>query len=184
MPPVLHDAVTLQHFAVADGLAILQDAHGHQPEPRWTDTVHQEVVQGKQRGHAHCASVLSCTWLGEPASPTAKDLKAIARLHTALKLNEGHSTELDHLGEAESIYFAKQHGGTFVTDDAGAYDFARNPTNLGPGRVLDTVAVLRGQVSMGSITSDQAFECADAIITSGRHLRAAHRGKLNAAYFA
>ena len=33
MPPVLHDAVTLRHFAAVDALDVLRAQHGRHPEP-------------------------------------------------------------------------------------------------------------------------------------------------------
>ena len=39
MGPVLHDAVTLRHFAAVERMDVLRACHGHRPEPRWTEGI-------------------------------------------------------------------------------------------------------------------------------------------------
>jgi len=179
--PALHDAVTLQHFAVAGRLDVLDNCHGHLPMPRWTDTVHDEVEAGHHRGYAHCGPVLQCGWLGTPVQPSASDLRKITRIH--IGLNEGRPESDSHLGEAESIYFAEKTGGLFVTDDNGAYDFAQRRPGLGPARVRDTVYVLRDAVANGYITRGDAAACAATIRAAGRHLLRTHPATLTASDF-
>lgn len=39
MGPVIHDAVTLRHFAAVGRMDVLEACHGHRPEPRWTEGI-------------------------------------------------------------------------------------------------------------------------------------------------
>ena len=68
-----------------------------------------------------------------------------------------------------------------VTDDNGAYDFARR--RLRPGRVFDTVDVLREAVTNGDINSGEALNLVNAIRNSGRSIRRVHPGTLLRDYF-
>ena len=43
---VLHDAVSLKHFAIVDRLDVLEERHGHLEEPRWCEEVHEEIKKG------------------------------------------------------------------------------------------------------------------------------------------
>ena len=43
MGPVLHDAVTLRHFAAVERMDILRTCHGHRPELRWTAGIRTEI---------------------------------------------------------------------------------------------------------------------------------------------
>lgn len=96
-------------------------------------------------------------------------------------LNDGRRPPVAHAGEAEGIYFAEKLGGRFVTDDNGAYDFARR--RLGPGRVFDTVDVLREAVTNGDMDSGEALNLVNAIRNSGRSIRRVHPGILLRGYF-
>lgn len=177
--PLLFDTVTLRHLGTAGRLDILQTRYGHRPQPRWTDAVHDEI--DINRGKPDCDRVLAIAdWLGPPiAATTTADLRGVAALHVAL--NEGRRPPIQHLGEAESIYFAEQLNGIFVTDDNDAYDFAVH--RLGPGRVLDLIGVLREAVATGDLTTSDAHLLANAVRNSGRFLRRVHPPTLPATYF-
>lgn len=177
--PVLHDAVTLLHFAVSGHLDVLKDRHAARPEPRWTEAVRSEIENGPAHGRPGCGELLRAQWLGEPAAPTASDRAGIFRLLVAL--NDGAAAPAAHAGEAESIYFADKLDTLFVTDDNAAYDFARR--RLGDGRVKDTVDLLREAVAMGEVTPARALAIADSIRGCDRHLRRVHPPQLSAAYF-
>ena len=129
--PVLYDAVTLLHFAVSGHFDVLEERHAAMPEPRWTEAVRSEIETGAAQGHPGCRDILQAQWLGKPATPKASDRIGIFRLLVAL--NDGAGAPVAHAGEAESIYFAEKFDTLFVTDDNGAYDFARR--RLGDGRV-------------------------------------------------
>jgi len=181
VPPVLHDAVTLRHFAAVDALDVLHAQHGRHPEPRWTEAVQDEIAAAERAGEAHCADILSASWLGAAAEPEEGNLAAVYRIQVGL--NEGLRPPDAHLGEAQAIHFAEATGGTVATDDHGAYVFATRRPSLGPGRVIDTVQILRSAVAFGEITSVQAAKIADDIESAGRSLRPEHRQSRNAAYF-
>jgi predicted nucleic acid-binding protein len=171
---MLHDAVTLQHFAIVGRLDILEDLHGHHAAPRWTDAVRNEVEEGARRGQ-------QAAWLGPPAVPALPELMPIIQLQVGL--TGGVVVGDRHLGEAESIFFAERDGGTLVTDDAGAYDFAERRLGLGPSRVQDTIEILRRSVGLGSITPADAAAVATSIVAAGRFLRRVHEGLLQPTYF-
>lgn len=182
MPPVLHDAVTLRHFSASGSMGVLEGQHGHKPEPRWTEEIREEIASAARAGESHCSAVLTEAWLGPAATPDTKELAAIYRLQVGL--NEGRQPPTAHLGEAEAIYFAEQTGGEFATDDNGAFDFARRRPTLGPGRVMDSVHILRNAVAVGEITAMQAAQIAADIEAAGRYLRPEHRVARGSAYFA
>jgi hypothetical protein len=141
--------------------------------------VADEVEQGAAIGYAHAGRVRAAGWLGDPREPTAAELKAVFAIHVGL--NEGRRPPVDHVGEAESIYFADKLGATFATDDNEAFDFARN--RLGAARVLDTVSILRDAVAMGEMRANEAAGIAESIRSAGRHLRRLHPTPAPAAYF-
>lgn len=177
--PVLHDAVTLLHFAASGHLGLLEERHAAVPEPLWAEAVRSEIANGAAHGHPGCEELLRAQWLGEPVAPAASDRAGILRLLVAL--NDGTGAPAAHAGEAESIYFAEKLDTLFVTDDNGAYDFAR--WRLGDGRVKDTVDLLRDAVAMGELTPAGALAIADGIRSCDRHLRRVHPPQLSAAYF-
>ncbi len=150
------------------------------PEPRWTETVRSEVLAGI--GRPECDAVLAAAFLGQPYEVSTGDLFEVFTLQVALRdpTDDEHDPARD-LGEAETIFAADRLNGEFVTDDGAAYDFARR--RLGPNRVFDTVDLLREVVAHGDITSYEAKLVADAIRSSGRHLRRVHPTTLIAAYF-
>jgi predicted nucleic acid-binding protein len=171
MKPVLHDAVSLRHFAIIKRLELLQAAHENCDPPRWTEVVHGEIERSV-RHQASCADILQMSWLGEPVEPAIEDLAAVFELQVAL--NEGRRPPAGDRGEAESIFFAEKLGGTFLTDDNGAFDFAMRRPTLGPGRVRDSVDVLRVLVADGTITTKEAAEAANDIGSAGRSFRRCH----------
>jgi hypothetical protein len=138
---VLYDAVTLEHFAAANQLPLLQELHGDRGHPKWVDSVREEVLAGARRldSQRHCQPVLDSNWLGQPKQKI--DLILTMRLRALLADGDG-SDETKHLGEAQSIAFAITVQGSFVTDDGPAYDFARKHRDLGAGRVSDACELL------------------------------------------
>ncbi|MCY3805506.1 MAG: hypothetical protein OXG55_15070 [bacterium] len=183
MNPVLHDTVTLRHFAAAANLSVLEVRHGDRPEPRWTEAIKNELESAASAGEDHCSHILDEFWLGRPAIPSgSREFKTIYRLQVGL--NDGRWPAVDHRGEAEGIYFAEKHGGDFATDDNGAYDFARRRPSLGPGRVFDSIHILRSAVAMGEITAVDAAGIADGMEAAGRSFRPEHRVLRSPAYFA
>jgi len=179
--PVLHDAVTLNHFGAADRLDVLQGRHAHLAEPRWAKEVRQEVENGVNTRNPHCQRVLNQVWLGEAHEILPKDQKAFFRIW--IGLNEGRQPPEAHRGEAESIFFAELHDGKFLTDDNGAYDFACKRPLLGIARVIDSIDVLRDAVEFDEITAVEASEIATSMENSDRSLRPLHRGRISSEYF-
>ena len=181
MGPVIHDAVTLRHFAAVQRLDVLQACHSHRPEPRWTAAIRAEIESAEQSGESHCSDVLREAWLGAPAAPSIEELADVYRLQVGL--NDGKRPPTGDRGEAEAIYFAEKHSGQFATDDNNAYEFARRRPSLRPGRVIDSVQILRTAVANGDISATGACNIADAIEGAGRSFRPVHRRRRGPAYF-
>jgi hypothetical protein len=177
--PALLDSVTLCHFAAAESLDLCRDLHDHRDLPRWTEAVSSEIAYGVRLGHDDCLSVQECAWLGMPYGPEVADLVRVRSLQIAL----GGSTRVttENAGEAESIFFAEQYCGIFVTDDNIAFDFARR--RLGDQRVLDSIGMLSDAVRRSLVSPDEAAEVAARITDSGRHLRREHPRHPGSTYF-
>lgn len=181
MGPVIHDAVTLRHFAVVGRLDVLQACHGHRPEPRWTEGIRAEIRAASQEGESHCSDILGEAWLGPPAEPTAAELASVYRLQVGL--NAGREPPKGDRGEAEGIYFAEKHNGQLATDDNNAYEFAERRPSLGMGRVIDSIHILRTAVADGDLTATEAHDLANAIEDAGRSFRPTHRHARGLDYF-
>lgn len=187
MKPVLYDAVTLRHFASVSRMDILEDCYGNRPEPRWTRTVQEEIKSAANQQVQHCISILQETWLGEPATPTRAENRAIIRLQSSIRLQSGLTESEDpphaHLGEAQSIFFAEKHQGQFATDDNAAYEFAIQRPLLGAENVIDSIDILREAVAMSKTTDVEADQIANDIEATGRHLRRVHPRQRGPYYF-
>ncbi len=181
MGPVIHDTVTLRHFAVVERMDVLQACHGHRPEPRWTEAIRAEIESAERAGESHCAHILHQTWLGVPAEPDVAELGDVYRLQVGL--NDGRRPPTGDRGEAEAIYFAEKHNGQFATDDNNAYEFARRRPSLGTGRVIDSIHILRTAVADGDLTPTEAHDIANAIEDAGRSFRPTHRHVRGPDYF-
>ena len=181
MGPVIHDAVTLRHFAAVGCLDVLQACHGHRPEPRWTEGIRAEIESAERAGESHCSDILQEAWLGPPAEPSIAELADV--YHLQVGLNDGRHPPKGDQGEAEAIYFAEKHNGQFATDDNNAYEFARRRPSLGMGRVIDTIHILQTAVADGVLTATDAHEIANAIEDAGRSLRPTHRHARGPSYF-
>ncbi len=181
MGPVLHDAVTLRHFAAVERMDVLRACHGHRPEPRWTEGIRAEIKSAEKAGESYCSNILSETWLGTPTAPSVAELAAVYRLQVGL--NDGRQPPKGDRGEAEGIFFAEKHDGQFATDDNNAYDFARRRPNLGAGRVIDSIHILRTAVADGELTATAAHRIANAIEDAGRSFRPTHRDTRDPDYF-
>lgn len=179
--PLLYDAVTLRHFAVAGELELCRTLHDHLPLPRWAQAVAGDIDRGAAAGEDGCLAVQGFTWLGVPfADFDLEDVLKIQRLR--IGLSGGPSDPSQHAGEAESLHIAEKLDGSIATDDGPAYDFAVR--RLGPDRVRDTVDILREAVRCGERTPDEAAAIAALITDSGRHLRRPHSRYPAPDYFA
>lgn len=178
MKPVLHDAVTLCHFAAISRLDILEKRHSNRPEPRWTQSVCEEIQKAASQA-IYGNRVLQATWLGNPVTPTHTETTQIALIRTAL--NPKENKPCDNLGEAESIYFATKLQGQFATDDNEAYEFAAR--RLGSENVMDTVDILREAVAMYELTANDADQVDKSIEASGRRLRREHDRQRGPSYY-
>jgi hypothetical protein len=173
----LLDTVTLRHFGVINRMDIVEMRLTGYDRPAWTDAVRSELL--RDANGDGCGRVLEATFLGTPEDFSVSDLAEIFRIQRALS---GDTMDpLLHLGEAESIWAADRRNGTFITDDAAAFDFAEK--NLGNNRVLDCIDLLRESVAAKEITEHEAKLAADAIRNSGRHLKAGHPPTLTTDYF-
>ena len=182
---VLHDSVTLQHFASAGRLDVLEVRHGWLPLPRWCESVHDEIHRSPQI--AHCQAVIQATWLGGPEEVSSDaELDEVTRIMIALgsavgaAVDDGEATK--HEGEAESIVIAKRtDDAKFLTDDNDAFSVAT--THLTAQRVKDTVDVLEDAVAMGEITAQDAAGICASIRQHGRHLRRVRPDPMPASHF-
>jgi len=177
--PYLCDAVILRHFGTIGRLDILAARCSYLDPPHWTQTVADEISKAAQGGQPGCREILAATWLSTPIVPEHEDLKEIIRLQ--IGLNDGRRPPTAHAGEAEGIYFAAKLSGCFVTDDNSAYDFAVH--RLGPGRVHDTIYLLREAVTYGDLDDGEALNVVNAIRNSGRSIRRVHPDTLLRNYF-
>jgi hypothetical protein len=177
---VLHDAVSLKHFAIVDRLDVLKERHGHLEEPRWCDPVHEEIKVGVGLAIEN-ARILAATWLGVPEPIAAEDMAAAYKFHVVL--NEGREPPTMHKGEAYSIFIGQKIGAIFYTDDETAYDWALAKVRSGLGGVRDTIEILREAVSMGELNKTQACDLVLEMQQKGRDFRHIHDGKITPAYF-
>lgn len=171
--PVLYDAVTLRHLACAGKLDVLPDVHGARDEPRWTQVVYTEIQNGANTidGHDQCAAVLKFDWLGEPVEPG--NLKLTLQLRIGMTAPGGPPSK--NLGEAQSMALAIELGGSFATDDSGAYDFAANHPRLGRAHVLDACEIFQLAEANGSMTHREVVDAHRAIAAAGRTMHCTHR---------
>lgn len=180
---VLHDAVTLRHFAAVGELDLLADHHGDRHPPRAAEEVIDEIrYAANKKNVAHCWDILNATWIGTPPTLTRDEAKQVSRIRRLMSPNAMKGRK--NLGEAASIFLAERANGLFATDDDHAYDFACNRKSLGHARVIDTVAILRSAVSSGLISSAEADQIATQMEAADRHLRPTHSGQLDPQYFA
>ena len=119
--PRLLDAVTLRHFGITEHLNALEHVISTNAAPYWTGTVRSEILTGM--GHPDCDNVLAASFLGAPYEIEMADLRQVMTIRVALSDGTGSTTK--DLGEAESIFLAEKLGGTFVTDDHAAYEYAQ-----------------------------------------------------------
>ena len=175
--PRLTDAVTLRHFGAVGRLDVLEKRLTTFPAPRWTLAVYEEI-----RAFADdeaCSEILEAQFLGLPAEVDFSLLRDVFLTRRAL--TEDDSDPLANLGEAETICLADSLNGTFITDDAAAFDHAER--RLGNNRVMDTVDLFREAVATSDISAADAKLIADSIRNIGRHLRAGHPPTLTEDYF-
>jgi hypothetical protein len=175
----LCDAVILRHFGEIRRLDVLEARYGYLDPPHWTEAVADEIREASRQGRPGCRAILAASWLLTPLAPEPNELMEIVKLQ--IGLNEGRRPPTAHMGEAEGIYFAQKLGGRFVTDDNAAYDFAVH--RLGPGRVHDTVDLLREAVSCGDLDDGEALNIVNMIRNSGRSLRRIHPSTMLRQYF-
>jgi hypothetical protein len=178
--PVLHDAVSLKHFAIVNRLDVLEARHGDLDEPRWCDEVREEVELGLGLAVEN-ARILAATWLGRPHVLDAKDQAAAYKYHVSL--NEGREPPTKHKGEAYSIFVGQKIGACFFTDDETAYDWAEAKTRFGLASVKDTIDVLRDAVAMGELDKHEACTLILEMQEAGRDFRHEHDGKITPDYF-
>ena len=181
MGPILYDAVTLQHFAAVSRLDILRTRHKSRPAPRWTYGVYQEIKRAANT-IPHCTVIVEENWLDEPIVPTERQAEEIDLIR--MSIMDIDDAQYAHLGEAQSIYFAKQLQGQFATDDNAAYKFASQRYVLGNENVIDSIRILQEAVAMHEITDREADQIARNMEENGRYFRPIHRQPRGPDYFA
>lgn len=169
MPPtVLFDNVTLSHFACVGRLDLLERRYGYRAG--WTEAVHDEAYRAVNGARvAYMQDVLDASWLRDPIEPprNRKERTELTRLH--IGLNDGVRPPIEHLGEAESIYWSKREGFVFATDDAGASSFARARGVA----TLDTVQMLRDCRENAEVGCPEAWGVLQQMLSAGRSVREA-----------
>lgn len=167
--PIIYDSVTLQHFAAAGSLSILERLHRDYPLPRWTEQVHHEVLAGTNmsKSAGFCRPVIELTWLDEPVQGV--DLTMTLRLQALLSGSNDDPSR--NLGEAESLAHAIACGGSFVTDDTGAYDFARNYYLFGANRVSDMCTLLWDALGANLLGRNEVTAVHTGVFDAGRTMR-------------
>jgi hypothetical protein len=175
--PVLFDAVTLQNATSAGRLELFEALYGHRPEPRWTEQVQEEVRRGATmlKSVAWCRPILDHEWLGEAFEPN--DLALVLRLQTAMTVpgkSDEDEDEEKNLGEAQCIAAAIELDAVFVTDDRGAYTFAKS--RLGPARVKDFCQLLFEAAEFGTISRSEVADVHLAVSEAGRSMLCARHG--------
>ena len=158
---------------------ILENRHKNRPQPRWPKGVRQEIKRAASQT-AYCDAILRERWLGEPINPTEQQAKEIYRIQTMLK-RPGDS-RYAHVGEAQSIYFAKVLQGQFATDDNEAYRLA-NQYILTSEQVIDSIDILTEAVTFNEISAEEADHIANNIEANDRHLRRVHIRPRGPGYF-
>lgn len=174
---VFIDAVTLNHFASVGNLDLLRRCCRIYLPPLWVEEVCHEVLH--EANPFRDVIRAGSDWLGDPQVPVTEDLRGIVRLQ--IGLNGGEAEVTSHLGEAQSIYFARVLGADFITDDGPAFDFAQQ--QLGVGRVRDTIDLLRGAVAMDDLTAAAAAELANEVLDNDRWFRSGRPTNLDERFF-
>lgn len=149
-------------------LDLLEQRYGYR-NPHWVEAVRDEAQTAVDIGVTYMNAVIDAGWLGQPLAPPSNraDRKELTLIH--IGLNDGKRPPEDHLGEAESMFWAQALDGVFVTDDGGAAGFARRrfPSLL----VVDTVDVLRDCFDNAEAGCPEAWDLLQAMISGGRHIR-------------
>jgi hypothetical protein len=178
------DTVTLRNFAACDALDTLETLCNPFDPPYWAEAVQAELISRQVRlvglERQKCRYILAQTWLGAPIDPPIDEQMQIFAIRTALSAGVDEH-RLEHLGEAQTIWVAEQHGGLIATDDGPAFAYAAQ--RLGPDQVIDTVDLLRIGVSQGLIAADQAADAVVRMRSAGRILRLVHPDPLKAIDF-
>lgn len=169
--PAYLDTGIFWSFAVVDGLAYLRSALDGQA--LWTEAVRAEV----ERNRIQCLqlwNVLSASWLRAPVRLEGELGTQALRLRDAMA--RGTDPPRKHLGEAESIIAALNHGiltgdadhatAAFGSDDGSARRMARARGLV----VVDTEDLIRTCVQAGHLTCDEALQLHRRMVLADRKL--------------
>jgi hypothetical protein len=137
-----------------------------------------ELLRAATAGELDADRVLREDWLGDPVEPDEDDMLPIVSLQIAIGGDPQRNA-----GEAETIYFAERLGGSIVTDDNAAYQFAASRPTLGRDRVLDTIRILTDLVTAEVISPEDAVTLCREMRSAGRNLRRTHPISLTPRYF-
>jgi predicted nucleic acid-binding protein len=149
----IFDASTLANFAVVDRLDLLENRFGYRAV--WTEAVRLEITRGLS-AEPNLQRILDANWLGDPTEISANtaSLRQIELIRRGLGGTQ--SNPLQHLGEAEIIFYLEHDGvgGILITDDRPAANFARNRSL----QVMDSAQVLSECFSYGEIGCPAAYD--------------------------
>lgn len=162
------DNTVLCNYAAIERLDVLEKTLAGRG--RWTEAVAYEARQSA-RWLAALRPLLMDGWLGEPIE--IADPAAVARVDVIRRTVFGGlpGQPLKHLGEAQTLFLLDNdetyQGGRWLTDDRGAYEYAKRrglPT-------WDTVDVMTAAVADGIVTAADAFALLHDMRAADRALR-------------
>jgi len=154
-------------FAHANELAILRQYLGD--SGRVTEAVSHEIAMSA-RLTPHLAELDQAEWFGEPIEISGpKSIRAVEGLRVAV-FGGTKAQPLQHLGESQTLHLLKEHTeyreSYWLTEDRDAYNFAVAQQIT----TRDIFGLLGDMVGFTELSADRAFEVAQAILDSDRHL--------------
>jgi hypothetical protein len=165
---VFFDCCALSNFAAVRRLDLLEGRYGWRA--RWVEAVHYEVTRGLSI-QPYLSSVAKAAWLGSPLeiSGSRATLREIERIRLGLALGQLPDDPLEHLGEAQTLYYIERHEptGILVTDDRVALDFARRRGLF----AIDSPRVLSDCFSNDEIGCPDAYNLLLDMRNQGRGVR-------------
>jgi predicted nucleic acid-binding protein len=158
--PGYFDTNVLANFAAINRLDILEDRWGYRAA--WTEAVNDEVRMGVNFT-TYMSRVLDCSWLGTPIAFRSNELAKIQNIRS--RISSVKDPPDKNLGEAESIYvIMRDGGGTFITDDVPAADYAKRNGIF----VLDTCDLLVDSFAMGTTGCPESYDLLKEMDKAGR----------------
>lgn len=163
---VYFDTCTLSNFAAVNRLDLLEARYDYRA--RWTETVRREVKKGVP-SCPYLQQILEARWLGAPLEVEGVPAALIEIDNIRRGLGGISATPLQHLGEAEIIYYIENvdPSGTLITDDHSALDFAKARGIA----TMDTKRILEECYSVGEVGCPDAFHLMQSMHSYDRMIR-------------